>query len=42
MESGLGFTSAKDLPRELSFQATRTFSAGVPNNLFYVGTAAPT
>ncbi len=35
------FSSRLDRIGELEFRATRTFSTGTPNDLFFVGTAAP-
>jgi len=35
------FSSRLDRIGELEWRATRTFSTGTPNDLFYVGTAAP-
>jgi hypothetical protein len=37
----LGYGSKTDRIGELTWQATRTFSSGVPNPLFFVGTSAP-
>lgn len=35
------FGTAADRAGDVQWQASRTFTAGVPNNLFYVGTGAP-
>jgi hypothetical protein len=39
--SALNYSAAQDRVGQLEWAATRTFSAGVPNPLFYIGTTTP-